>query len=86
MSGIDMRNAIEYIINNIYFFLFRYIPGKLYYVALHIEPRQTPTEHFFSIDDQFIYWNFYLDFGPLNLAHLYRFCQILNRYFICLYF
>jgi hypothetical protein len=26
-----------------------------------------------------IYWNFYLDFGPLNLGHVYRFCQLLNN-------
>lgn len=26
-----------------------------------------------------VYWNFYLDFGPLNLAHLYRFCVMLNN-------
>lgn len=25
-----------------------------------------------------MYWNFFLDFGPLNLGHLYRYCQLLN--------
>lgn len=25
-----------------------------------------------------VYWNFYLDFGPLNLGHLYRYCMLLN--------
>lgn len=25
-----------------------------------------------------IYWNFFLDFGPLNLGQLYRFCAKLN--------
>lgn len=34
--------------------------------------------HFFSIDTELVYWNFYLDFGPLNLGQLYRFCQKLN--------
>lgn len=26
-----------------------------------------------------VYWNFYLDFGPLNLGHLYRYCVMLNN-------
>jgi len=35
--------------------------------------------HFFTIDDIFTYWNFYLDFGPLNLGQLFRFCQIMSK-------
>ena len=34
--------------------------------------------HYFSIDNELIYWNFFLDFGPLNLGQLYRFCTKLN--------
>ena len=34
--------------------------------------------HMFSIDSQLVYWNFFLDFGPLNLGQLYRFCEKLN--------
>eukprot|EP00573_Skeletonema_grethae_P001380 CAMPEP_0201691210 /NCGR_PEP_ID=MMETSP0578-20130828/4430_1 /ASSEMBLY_ACC=CAM_ASM_000663 /TAXON_ID=267565 /ORGANISM="Skeletonema grethea, Strain CCMP 1804" /LENGTH=636 /DNA_ID=CAMNT_0048176369 /DNA_START=288 /DNA_END=2198 /DNA_ORIENTATION=+ len=34
--------------------------------------------HYFSIDSELIYWNFFLDFGPLNLGQLYRFCSKLN--------
>lgn len=34
--------------------------------------------HYFSIDSELIYWNFFLDFGPLNLGQLYKFCQKLN--------
>jgi len=26
-----------------------------------------------------IYWNFYLDYGPLNLGHVIRFCTLLNK-------
>jgi cell division cycle 14 len=26
-----------------------------------------------------VYWNFFLDFGPLNFGQLYRFCEILNN-------
>lgn len=35
--------------------------------------------HYFSIDNDLVYWNFFLDFGPLNLGQLYRFCQRLNN-------
>ncbi|KAG5179341.1 dual specificity protein phosphatase [Tribonema minus] len=34
--------------------------------------------HFFCIDNELVYWNFFLDFGPLSLGQLYRFCQGLN--------
>merc|ERR1712151_145359 len=41
----------------------------------------TPTRpiHFFSIDNELLYWNFFLDYGPLNLGQLYKFCHILNK-------
>jgi cell division cycle 14 len=32
----------------------------------------------FSIDETLVYWNFFLDFGPLNLGQLYRFTTQLN--------
>lgn len=34
--------------------------------------------HFFCIDNELVYWNFFLDFGPLNLGQLVRFCKKLN--------
>jgi hypothetical protein len=34
--------------------------------------------HFFNVDSELVYWNFFLDFGPLNLGQLYRFCEKLN--------
>ena len=30
------------------------------------------------MDDDLVYWNFFLDFGPLNLGQLYRFTVRLN--------
>jgi cell division cycle 14 len=59
---------------------FEFIPDRLYYVALKAQPRalDTPGKHFFCIDSDLVYWNFFLDFGPLNLGQLYRFCQLLN--------
>lgn len=34
--------------------------------------------HFFNIDNELVYWNFFLDFGPLNLGQLTRFSHKLN--------
>lgn len=34
--------------------------------------------HFFCIDNELVYWNFFLDFGPLNLGQLTRFSRKLN--------
>jgi hypothetical protein len=34
--------------------------------------------HFFCVDNELVYWNFFLDFGPLNLGQLARFCKKLN--------
>ncbi|GMI15999.1 hypothetical protein TrVE_jg1399 [Triparma verrucosa] len=66
MSGSDLRNAIEI------------LPDRLYYVPLRSLPKETSTAHFFNIDSDLVYWNFFLDFGPLNLGQLYRFCSLLN--------
>lgn len=54
------------------------IPNRLFYTALRTLPKETPTSTFFCIDSQLVYWNFFLDFGPLNLGQLYRFCSTLN--------
>ena len=53
----------------------------MFYVALNTPPTTILTQHkhFFSIDNEMIYWNFYLDYGPLNLGHVIRFCTLLNK-------
>ncbi len=58
-----------------------YIPDRLYFVTLKttVKPKSTANTHYFSIDDELIYENFYADFGPLNLSLLYRYCQKLNK-------
>lgn len=57
-----------------------FITDRLYFVAFkkNFKPKNTATSHYFSIDDDFIYENFYNDFGPLNICMLYRYCQKLN--------
>ncbi|XP_037906091.1 probable serine/threonine-protein kinase MARK-A isoform X3 [Hermetia illucens] len=55
--------------------------NRLYFVAFKksFKPKNTANTHYFSIDDDFVYENFYNDFGPLNICMLYRYCQKLNR-------
>jgi len=58
-----------------------YISDRLYFVTLktNIKPKSTANTHYFCIDDELVYENFYADFGPLNLSLLYRYCTKLNR-------
>ncbi|KAJ3110520.1 Dual specificity protein phosphatase cdc14a [Phlyctochytrium bullatum] len=63
------------------------IYNKLYFTSLSHTPHQYPNLHFFSIDNVLVYINFYSDFGPSNLAHVIRFCEMMQEKFkrICLY-
>lgn len=58
-----------------------FIKDNLYFVTLRttIKPKSTTNTHYFSIDDELVYENFFSDFGPLNLAMLFRYCEKLNR-------
>lgn len=54
----------------------------MYFVAFtspHYKPRNTVNSHYFSIDDELVYEQFYRDFGPLNICMLYRYCNLLNE-------
>jgi cell division cycle 14 len=62
----------------------------LYYCALKAPPpsdkillrnrhNQKVPVNCFCIDDELVYWNFFLDFGPLNLGQLYRFTIQLHQ-------
>uniref|UniRef100_A0A8C7HSX8 Cell division cycle 14Ab n=1 Tax=Oncorhynchus kisutch TaxID=8019 RepID=A0A8C7HSX8_ONCKI len=52
---------------------------RLYFATLRSKPKSTANTHYFCTDDEFIYENFYADFGPLNLAMLYRYSCKLNK-------
>ncbi|XP_053323584.1 dual specificity protein phosphatase CDC14B isoform X3 [Spea bombifrons] len=52
---------------------------RLYFAILCSKPKTSSNVHYFSIDDELVYENFYADFGPLNLAMLYRYCDKLNK-------
>lgn len=66
------------------------LQDRLYYCALKSPPashkillrnrqnKKVPTI-LFNIDEELVYWNFFLDFGPLNLGQLYRFTCHLNQ-------
>uniref|UniRef100_UPI003AAF73C5 dual specificity protein phosphatase CDC14AB-like n=1 Tax=Centroberyx gerrardi TaxID=166262 RepID=UPI003AAF73C5 len=56
-----------------------FIKDRLYFATLRVKPKNTANTHYFSSDDEFIYESFYADFGPLNLAMLYRYCCKLNK-------
>eukprot|EP00118_Oscarella_pearsei_P000213 m.4439 g.4439 ORF g.4439 m.4439 type:complete len:502 (+) comp10733_c0_seq2:52-1557(+) len=55
------------------------IRDRLYFATVRSRPRSTATTHYFCVDDEFHYENFYADFGPLNLAMLYRYCCKLSK-------
>ncbi|KAG7265190.1 hypothetical protein CRUP_030304 [Coryphaenoides rupestris] len=55
------------------------IKDRLYFATLRSKPKSTANTHYFCTDDEFVYENFYADFGPLNLGVLYRYCCKLNK-------
>ncbi|XP_070775470.1 dual specificity protein phosphatase CDC14AB-like [Enoplosus armatus] len=56
-----------------------FIKDRLYFATLRVKPKNTANSHYFSTDEEFLYESFYADFGPLNLAMLYRYCCKLNK-------
>ncbi|XP_057181315.1 dual specificity protein phosphatase CDC14AB isoform X3 [Triplophysa rosa] len=56
-----------------------FIKDRLYFATLRSKPKSTANTHYFSTDEEYVYENFYADFGPLNLAMLYRYCCKLNK-------
>ncbi len=58
------------------------ILDRLYFATVFkgYVPKPNEDYHFFTIDNELVYQNFYLDFGPLNLSMLYRYCMKLTEY------
>ncbi|KAJ2940855.1 hypothetical protein O0L34_g10116 [Tuta absoluta] len=65
----DIIFLTEYVRNLLYFATTK--PGKVLI--------STADVHYFSIDDELVYENYYCDFGPLNLGCVYKYCSILNE-------
>ncbi|OWR41399.1 dual specificity protein phosphatase CDC14A-like [Danaus plexippus] len=57
------------------------IKDRLYFATLETgyKPKPTRNSKYFHIEDDIVYENFYFDFGPYHLCHLYEFCKRLNE-------
>ena len=56
------------------------IADRLYFAILCQKPKSGAADtHYFCIDSELVYENFYGDFGPLNLAMVYKYCCKLNK-------
>ncbi|XP_016870730.2 dual specificity protein phosphatase CDC14B isoform X7 [Homo sapiens] len=55
------------------------ISDRLCFAILYSRPKSASNVHYFSIDNELEYENFYADFGPLNLAMVYRYCCKINK-------
>lgn len=58
-----------------------YIKNVLYFATVKQGKmlQNTVDAHYFCIDDDLVYENYYSDFGPLNLGCVYKYCRILNE-------
>ncbi|XP_057257794.1 dual specificity protein phosphatase CDC14A isoform X2 [Pezoporus wallicus] len=56
-----------------------FMKDRLYFATLRNKPKSTANTHYFCTDEELVYENFYGDFGPLNLAMLYRYCCKLSK-------
>ncbi|KAJ0171109.1 hypothetical protein K1T71_013308 [Dendrolimus kikuchii] len=57
------------------------IKDRLYFATLKAgyKPKPTRNSKYFHIEDEIVYENFYFDFGPYHLCHLYQFCKKLTE-------
>lgn len=55
------------------------IPNRLYFGSSDSPPTSDNYIVYLNIDESVHYDAFYDDFGPLNLAVLYRFCESLHE-------
>ncbi|XP_075985462.1 uncharacterized protein LOC142982704 isoform X5 [Anticarsia gemmatalis] len=62
-------------------FMAEYIKNVLYFATVRQGKslKNTADTHYFCIDNDLVYENYYSDFGPLNLGCVYRYCRILNE-------
>lgn len=58
-----------------------FISDRLYFATLKAgyKPKSTRNSKYFHIEDEIVYENFYFDFGPYHLCHLYQFCNKLTE-------
>jgi protein-tyrosine phosphatase len=51
-----------------------FIKDRLYFTSIRAPPKKSAEYHFFNVDNELVYEPFFDDFGPVNMAMLYRFC------------
>lgn len=78
MSKNPLRSAVEIVEDRLYFISLKGRPSPDACVRRDSDGKKRQI-HYFCIDHELVYWNFFLDFGPLNLGQLYRFCTKLNQ-------
>lgn len=66
----NIQNLIEILKDHLYFAILT--PG--------VRLKNTDDTLFFNVDNEFVYANYYFDFGPLNISCLYKYCRKVNRY------
>lgn len=62
-------------------FMAEYIKNVLYFATVRQDKELKSTEetHYFCIDNELLYENYYSDFGPLNLGCVYKYCKLLTE-------
>lgn len=73
MKPLTMRKSV-YLDNTIEF-----LRGRVYLGAYDYSPQDTDEMVFFTVEDSIFYNSFHLDFGPMNIGHLYRFAVIFHE-------
>ncbi|CAI4061076.1 phosphoprotein phosphatase CDC14 SKDI_06G0950 [Saccharomyces kudriavzevii IFO 1802] len=68
-----MRKSV-YLDNTIEF-----LRGRVYLGAYDYTPEDSDELVFFTVEDAIFYNSFHLDFGPMNIGHLYRFAVIFHE-------
>ncbi|CDH12276.1 probable Tyrosine-protein phosphatase CDC14 [Zygosaccharomyces bailii ISA1307] len=56
-----------------------FLRGRVYLGAYDYTPEDTEEMVFFTVEDSIFYNSFHLDFGPMNIGHLYRFAVIFHE-------
>lgn len=58
------------------------VKDRLYFAVVSTEKaiQNYGETLFFKVDKEYIYVNYYQDFGPLNISCLYKYCHKLNEY------
>lgn len=56
-----------------------FLRGRVYLGAYDFAPEDNGEMVFFTVEDTIFYNSFHLDFGPMNIGHLYRFAVIFHE-------